>query len=129
MLSYCAGNLLSILVEELDDNLGGLDEAVPNLLWKAVNCLHLSRPEQPPTLAPDHVPVLETLSTRHPHSPHIPSPTSSGYLGQRNTVGGVTQNAMVAISEPAAKPNRLEPGSIHRAADPQVSGSYQRKYE
>ena len=36
---------------------------------------------------------------------------------------------MVAISEPAAKPNRLGPGSIHRAADPQVSGSYQRKYE
>ena len=52
-------DLLAVLVEELDDDQRGLEEAVPDVRRETVKTPDLPWPEQAATPAPDHLLVAE----------------------------------------------------------------------
>ena len=57
-------NSLAVLVEELDDHQGSFQEAVSDVGWKTVETPDLTRPEEAPAPAPDHL-LVAVLRVRH----------------------------------------------------------------
>ena len=57
-------NLLSVLVEELDDHQGSLQKAVSDVGWKTVETPDLPWPEEAPAPAPDHL-LVAVPRVRH----------------------------------------------------------------
>ena len=58
-------NSLSVLVKELDDHQGSLQEAVSDICWETVQTADLPRPEETPAPAPDHLLVAVTGVRHH----------------------------------------------------------------
>ncbi len=63
--------LLSVLVEELDDNPRHLEESLSDLLGQGGESLHLSRPEETATLAPYRLTVTVPVITDKTHDQGI----------------------------------------------------------
>ena len=55
---------LSVLVKELDDHQGSLQEAVSDICWETVQTADLPGPEETPAPAPDHL-LVAVLGVGH----------------------------------------------------------------